>query len=384
MNCTVILRSTFVREILFKRTYTFQYDHILDCTERRAMTMSQYLLYNVMFCSDTLDRDYSHTLLTLFLSASRYKSSIHNAYGYTKRCSIAEQVKFIRIFEKMCARLLATPTAGKRRNCSTPSKKTLIAPTILVTKDSSRLNSMTSPNERNKKLFIFDFDHTLVDANTDILPFQKLEPDLLQHLLHDKERYKKIGWTGLVNYGLEELYKRKHSPEDILNSVAEAPLHTSTTTMIKRIHENSDTSAAIASDANSLYIEACLASKSLGNNFFEAGIFTNQATIDNGQIKVTPFASGHECSRCPLNMCKGEILRKLVAKKYQGWTIVYTGDGGNDFCPATQIPEHGIVLARTGFSLEKAIDSNPELVQAQVIKWKDADEMAAIVNDLFE
>lgn len=284
----------------------------------------------------------------------------------------------------MCARVLSTPAGRRPRNCSISNKKSLIAPVTFVTKGLSRMNSMTTDNQRSKKLFIFDFDHTLVDANTDILPFQKLEPDLLQNIVYDRELYKKIGWTGLVNIGLEELHKRNHSPNDILKSAAKAPMHTATVNMIKKIRENAYTSAAIASDANSLYIEACLTSKSLDNSFFEAGIFTNQATIDNGSMRVKSFASGHECSRCPMNMCKGEILRELVAEKYKGWTVIYIGDGSNDFCPATQIPQHGFVLARTQFSLEKAIDSNPELVRAKVIKWKDAEEMATIVDDLLE
>lgn len=235
----------------------------------------------------------------------------------------------------------------------------------------------------NKWLFLFDFDHTLVEANTDLQPVHLLAPDLQATHINNREM-RRAGWTSLMNQVLLELHTRGKSPENILNAVAESPMPLPTVQLITMLANSPHVHTAIISDANSLYINACLHRNKLSPDHFDAGIFTNPASIHNQCIRVQPYARfPHSCPYCPTNLCKTVVLEEL-AHSYQPSTLIYVGDGSNDLCPAKHVPANGFVLARSGFALEHAIsgEQSEHALQANVRIWKNAQHLKQLVHQI--
>ena len=78
-------------------------------------------------------------------------------------------------------------------------------------------------------------------------------------------------------------------------------------------------------------------------------VVTNPASFaTSGRLCIKPHqptSLPHNCPNCPPNLCKGAVL--------EGWLsdvnparVVYIGDGGGDFCPATRLREGDYLLAR--------------------------------------
>lgn len=59
----------------------------------------------------------------------------------------------------------------------------------------------------NELIVIFDFDHSLIDENSDTFIFEVLSPKLVQELL-DYYKKQKQGWTASVNYALDKLHQQ--------------------------------------------------------------------------------------------------------------------------------------------------------------------------------
>jgi pyridoxal phosphate phosphatase PHOSPHO2 len=223
-------------------------------------------------------------------------------------------------------------------------------------------------------LFVWDFDETIVLANTDTLVFERLCPSLLTSIVHGPPP--RPSWTARMDTGLAALAARGHTPAAVIDAVAQAPLPADTRAALQAIAAHPRAASAILSDANSLYISAILDRADL-NHAFAAGIFTNPARIvqadvatgpglDHGaaeRITVAPRCGDgvpgavdgpHGCKRCSANLCKGKLLDALV-KRYDSPLVCYIGDGGNDACPAMRVRAGGVVMPRKGFTLEKLI-----------------------------
>ncbi|CAN8063007.1 unnamed protein product [Agarophyton chilense] len=231
-------------------------------------------------------------------------------------------------------------------------------------------------------LFVFDFDETLVPHNTDLLPLIHLAPDLL-HSHVNNPHHRALGWTTLMNTVLSILHSRHLSPAKILQTMHQAVIHPATKSMLSTLFNNPHVHCAIASDANSLYIQSCLEVNHINPSQFTAGIFTNPAHVHLDTIFVKPFATQpHSCPTCPPNLCKSIVLKHLQTR-YPSHTLVYVGDGSNDYCPAKRIPTDGYVLPRQAFRLEHKILQHGQ-VHCQVRSWASAEQLQSIVSHILQ
>ena len=256
-----------------------------------------------------------------------------------------------------------------------------------------------------------DYDHTLIDDNSDTRVVSALGAS---DVLEDLYETKKLGWTeavdGALAAGAARVFERKGDAEGVvLSSAASAPcsqaLREAILSVCSRGGENAD--LAIFSDANDVFIERGLC----GNGDVNVvAVATNPARfVDVSADPSDPSAPSyrrlslsratdrygrHGCLRCPQNLCKGELLSKLLVcgpRAPYGRGVAYLGDGSNDVCPAVRClgpDDAALARERYGESGKEAAfgaavlpSSSSEKKKARllcgsVVGWSTQDELA--------
>lgn len=289
---------------------------------------------------------------------------------------------------------------------------------------------------RRRTLILFDFDHTLIDVNSDTWILQQISPRLHEHMLR-RRRQDGVQWTALMDECIGmALSMERETAESIKNRFRGVQIDSSMKRLLSMASRCESIHVAIVSDANQHYIEWILEWNGLLHCVDE--IVTNPSVLldttttmvttvkDDGDggggggaaahssMRVLPLygrskEQEHRCDRgCPANMCKADILVQLcrgerfdIAKcpaeallplhdermsdavVYD--SILYCGDGSNDHHPCTILRasvDH--VLAREGYSLMKMITSKGEhgSVVANVHSWSTYDELAGLIASL--
>ncbi|KAF9273062.1 hypothetical protein BGZ68_001870 [Mortierella alpina] len=223
----------------------------------------------------------------------------------------------------------------------------------------------------SKRLFVFDFDWTLIEADSDHFVFEHLSEELFQEQL---QAVGKVQWTDLQQRLLGELFDRGVSRDDIERTLSQVPFAPE---MIQALElmKSEGADLYILSDANTVYIDTILRAYKIDHLFTQ--VITNPAEFDTrGRLNVVRFhgldKAPHGCPLpCQPNLCKGQELQKLI-DSHRWEQVVYMGDSTNDFCPSTRLQRNDVVLARRGLLLEKEIKENKDLVKANVVYWDNA------------
>ncbi|KRX05620.1 HAD-like domain [Pseudocohnilembus persalinus] len=233
-----------------------------------------------------------------------------------------------------------------------------------------------------KNLFIFDFDHTIIEDNSDTTIF-----DLIDDKEKIKQMYKQVpdkSWTLFVNRVLDYMFTDLKIDATRLMEFQQSNrilLTQGMEQLLKYITDDQGSNdAIIVSDSNTYYIQWILQKFNI-NNIFN-GIYTNQGYIDeNKLLKITPYHQ-HMCQECPSNLCKQQVVQEYLENQQKNHqtdyeNIYYIGDGGNDFCPLKLLQNKpGSVFVRKGFALEKKIPQIKEyLNEEQILVWQDGLEI---------
>ncbi|KAI7816528.1 phosphatase phospho-type [Gamsiella multidivaricata] len=234
-----------------------------------------------------------------------------------------------------------------------------------------------------KRLVVFDFDWTLIEADSDYWVVQHLGGEFAKEQV---ELFGKVQWTDLQDMLLGRLYDRGITRQDLERILREVPF---TPEMIAalRAMKSQGAELCIISDANTFYIDTILKAHGIDQLFTK--IITNPAHFDSvGRLRITRFHGlDKEPHGCPLpchpNLCKGHELQKLIDA--QSWDqVIYMGDSTNDFCPSTRLQTEDLVLARASLLLEKEIRLHPELVRAKVLYWESPKDALAKIQSVFD
>lgn len=217
-----------------------------------------------------------------------------------------------------------------------------------------------------KILFVFDFDNTLVDDNTDTW-VMKLRPDLgLQEKLRDLRRQFSC-WTDLMDHVFSELHRAGCRREEVLEHMGRLAVYDQALLALRAVGECVWADAIIVSDSNSVFIDHIL--QQCGLEGIPKEILTNPAYFDStGRLHVQWFHR-HCCPTCSTspNMCKGTILTDFLSRQHEPYgCVVYVGDGRGDYCPCLKMTERDAVLCRKGYSLARMIANSPSAVTASV------------------
>lgn len=238
---------------------------------------------------------------------------------------------------------------------------------------------MVSPQNLKKILFIFDFDHTIVDKNSDTHIFKLFPGGKLPQLLENA--YENGKWTEFMQKVLNSLGNSGQTPENFKNFLQKLELTQGFSGLFAFLRDF-PAESLIVSDANRLFIDWILEKHGLKGDFKE--IFTNPAEIRENFISLSPFHS-HECASCPTNMCKGKIVRDFLGKNQGVYgKIAYVGDGSNDFCPLELLGKGDIAFYRKDFALEKKIKEFGEKLACEKKGWESGEEIVEFVKEFME
>lgn len=224
-------------------------------------------------------------------------------------------------------------------------------------------------------LAAFDFDHTVVEENTDIV---------VRHLLKDKKALAEIrgmytanGWTLYMEKIFEFLHDNKVTSVDIEAAISTIPAVAALPSLLERLH-SSNAEIIIISDSNSVFINHWLKVNNLDHTVKE--VFTNPAWFEeSGLLKIEMYHLQDWCKLSSRNLCKGQILESHVEKRSkEGVTferIAYVGDGTNDLCPVLRLSERDLAFPRVQYPLMNILskpDADAERVpKAEIVPWTD-------------
>ncbi|KAG9316221.1 phosphatase phospho-type [Chiua virens] len=233
----------------------------------------------------------------------------------------------------------------------------------------------------------------MADQDSDRWVFEVLAPDI-RRKIRDRPRDKSLQWTDLVSDSLRELShpERDVGRPHIERALRQIPFHPAMKRGIQRLHDpTADTTIVILSNANTFFIHTILEHQDLLDCFDT--IITNHAAFSDPvhpnrlvlHRRVGPTDPPHNCLvGCELNMCKGQELERYIdAKRQSGTTfdsVVYIGDGSNDFCAVLRLRPQDVVLCRRFRGLERNIAEerargSASRIQCTVEYWSGAWEV---------
>ncbi|KAL4711273.1 hypothetical protein ACJJTC_019114 [Scirpophaga incertulas] len=180
-------------------------------------------------------------------------------------------------------------------------------------------------------LAVFDFDRTIVDADSDATIITKLRektpPPEWDNTNHD--------WTPYMSNVFEHAYSAGMHPDDILSSIASMPPTPGMERLLRRLADER-WHVVLLTDANTVFVGHWLKEHGLEDKV--TSVITNRAFFERGRLYIEPCMEQTVCRRCPRNLCKSLALAQHCDGRPPYQQVVYVGDGRNDYCPATSLP----------------------------------------------
>ena len=224
-------------------------------------------------------------------------------------------------------------------------------------------------------LVVFDFDHTILDDNSDT-HVNKLFPSDDERLQAEKIASDFRCWTDRMQEIFRQLHTHRVQPEDYRQNMQDIPLTPGFAQLITYLHSLPNTDLIVASDSNLVFIDTILKHHHLDHAFKD--IFTNPAYFnEENQCLIVEQYGQQTCPTCPSNMCKREILEKYLRAKYTGDVqVIFVGDGHNDVCAAKSLKANDLVCARSGYRMAKELKNVEEQkIAAEVFEWTDGKQI---------
>lgn len=223
-----------------------------------------------------------------------------------------------------------------------------------------------------RTLFVFDFDHTLVDDNTDtwvmrVRPALGLLESLAGAMQTEVDvcgRKQRPCWTELMDSALGRIHAAGCGSEELLAHMRRLTMFEEALKAVRVARaavKGAKEQIIMISDSNSVFIETILRSCGMEDAFGE--VFTNPAHFEpSGRLRVSRHSTSR-CARCASSpgMCKGGILTGYLSKQGGFDRIVYVGDGRNDVCPCTRLTEKDHVVCRKGYALARVLERAADL-----------------------
>jgi len=229
-------------------------------------------------------------------------------------------------------------------------------------------------------LYAFDFDHTIVDQNSDAAVMAVIHDPVPNNLTR---LFDGTNWEEYME-GVFKFIKDEGGTFEVIASklrelkATEGMPHLLHKIMVARTVRLAS-KLIIVSDANSFFIETFFSA--MKPPIVPDAMFTNKAEkTEEGVLKLTPYECQTGCPFCPRNLCKGGVLSSYMESAGPFERVYYVGDGGNDVCPGLRLGEEDILFVRKNFSLEKILKSGNWKgvkldIKAKIVLWESAKEI---------
>lgn len=228
----------------------------------------------------------------------------------------------------------------------------------------------------------FDFDHTVVDDNTDIVV-----RDLVKSKISDEitKLYKKSGWIPYMQEIFYLLHADGFTKAQIQLAIEEIPEVSGLRQLFKRLWDAKTVDIIVISDSNSEFIKFWCDRNGISQ--FIKQIYTNQAYFTTDDVlKIQPYHHQLDCQLSSENLCKGAVLENHVQQQFNEHQIVYdrifyVGDGHNDVCPALRLSDRDFGLARDGYRMQKELENlkNDANLNATVKIWTNGHDLSELI-----
>lgn len=234
-----------------------------------------------------------------------------------------------------------------------------------------------------KNLAVFDFDHTVVEDNSDIVARNLLTEEIPDDI---KNLHKSSGWIAYMSEIFKLLHKSGFRKDRIRSAIVNIPEVNGMKNCMKLIKDHNFV-IIIISDSNSEFIQCW--NRFNGIEPYVDYVFTNPAKYNNnGLLEIKPYHIQRECRLSSVNLCKGQILNNFINDQFINHNtkynfIIYAGDGKNDICPMLKLPKNSLACAREGFycsrEIEKFLGQSNHKLKAKLVRWKDATDLIDII-----
>ncbi|CAL8359467.1 unnamed protein product [Gadus morhua 'NCC'] len=234
-------------------------------------------------------------------------------------------------------------------------------------------------DEAMKTLMVFDFDHTVVDDNSDTWVIRCLPDRTLPNAL--KDSYQKGQWTDYMGRVMAYIGDQAVSPDGIRVVMETIPFTQGMADLLTFISAHkSAVDCVVISDSNAVFIDWILGAAGLLSAVDR--VLTNPARFDDRGYLTVRRHHAHDCARCPVNLCKRAALQAYLTECEEGGVdyhrMIYVGDGGNDLCPSSCLRGGDVVMPRRGFTLEgllSKLQSRGSALKARVVPWTSGTEV---------
>lgn len=229
-------------------------------------------------------------------------------------------------------------------------------------------------------IVVFDFDKTIIDVDSDNWVVDSLGfTEEFERLLPT------MPWNDLMDAMMGHLHAHgKTLGGDVAAALRAVPIDQRVPHTI-RAARALGCDLRVLSDANAFFIDTVLDHHGLRGCFTEVNTNPSRADAD-GRLRIGPYhAAPHGCrvGTCPPNMCKGQVLDRILREAEAGRKrVIYLGDGRGDYCPSLRLGREHFVMPRRGFPVWDLICEDPARVQAEVHPWADGAEMEATLLGL--
>ncbi|CAL8113638.1 unnamed protein product [Orchesella dallaii] len=253
----------------------------------------------------------------------------------------------------------------------------------------SRLSYEENDNEPKSRgtaqayLFAFDFDHTIINLNSDY-EFPNLIDTPLPESISD--RNKEVSFIEYMNSVFRFLHSQNASIADLREFIRKLEptkgMVSLLTSLVRYKQSQGDSiKLLVISDSNDLTISEWLKAQIIDRlpstpTQFPFDVITNTSIIHEteGLLQVKGYEHQTSCRTCPSNLCKGSALKKYTDLHGPFTRTFYVGDGFNDICPTLNLSSQCFVFPRINYYMYKWLqkDDNKKRLKANIVFWDDA------------
>ncbi|KAL1116759.1 hypothetical protein AAG570_005231 [Ranatra chinensis] len=192
-------------------------------------------------------------------------------------------------------------------------------------------------------LAAFDFDHTIIDDNSDLI-----------------------------------------AQVELARTIEAIPEVTGMSFLLQRLYDL-NWEIIIISDSNSYFIKRWLESRGLAG--IVAKVYTNPGEFtEDGRLKIRKYHVQNWCKLSTRNLCKGHVLETHLATARKAGSalrrVAYVGDGRNDLCPALKLTRDDFVLPRVGYPLNQLLEDHQRRPRATIVPWTSPEQILRVLEGI--